>query len=312
MLIDWFTVAAQAVNFLILVWLLKRFLYQPILDAIDAREQRIAAELADAAAKQAEANTERDTFQRKNQKFDQQRAQLMQQVNEEAEAEQQRLMTEAQQAAEALSIKHQQVLTRDAENMQQSLSRKAIQEVFAITRKTLSDMATTSLEQQVAELFIRRLSGLESSAKTTLAQALKSTSTSEPAMLRSAFELSDGQRGAIQNALNVTFSADIALKFDTAQSLISGIELSANGQKLVWSIADYLVSLEQGVETLIQQKIKPVSQAKSTASASATVTASKDKPMESSKPEDKPKVQVKGTTVAGKALTKAAIKTQAS
>jgi F-type H+-transporting ATPase subunit b len=44
MLIDWFTVGAQALNFLILVWLLKRFLYKPILDAIDAREKRIAAD----------------------------------------------------------------------------------------------------------------------------------------------------------------------------------------------------------------------------------------------------------------------------
>ena len=46
MLIDWFTVSAQVVNFLILVWLLKRFLYRPILNAIDAREKRIAKELS--------------------------------------------------------------------------------------------------------------------------------------------------------------------------------------------------------------------------------------------------------------------------
>ena len=51
MLIDWFTVGAQALNFIILVWLLKRFLYKPILNAVDAREKRIAAELADADAK---------------------------------------------------------------------------------------------------------------------------------------------------------------------------------------------------------------------------------------------------------------------
>ena len=55
MLIDWFTVGAQALNFIILVWLLKRFLYKPILNAVDAREKRIAAELADADAKKAEA-----------------------------------------------------------------------------------------------------------------------------------------------------------------------------------------------------------------------------------------------------------------
>ncbi len=60
MLIDWFTVVAQALNFLILVWLLKRFLYKPILNALDAREKRIAAELADADARKAEARQERE------------------------------------------------------------------------------------------------------------------------------------------------------------------------------------------------------------------------------------------------------------
>jgi F0F1-type ATP synthase, subunit b len=55
MLIDWFTVGAQGLNFLILVWLMKRFLYRPILHAIDEREKRIAAELSDAEATKAEA-----------------------------------------------------------------------------------------------------------------------------------------------------------------------------------------------------------------------------------------------------------------
>ena len=55
MLIDWFTVAAQALNFVILVWLMKRFLYQPILHAIDEREKLIASELANADKKKAEA-----------------------------------------------------------------------------------------------------------------------------------------------------------------------------------------------------------------------------------------------------------------
>ena len=67
--IDWFTVVAQAINFLILVWLLKRFLYKPILHAIDEREKGIAAQLAEAEAKKAEAQKERDDFQHKNEAF---------------------------------------------------------------------------------------------------------------------------------------------------------------------------------------------------------------------------------------------------
>ena len=100
MLIDWFTVGAQALNFLILVWLMKRFLYQPILHAIDAREKRIAAKLGDAAKKEAEAKKERDTFLHKNDEFDQQRAALLTKATEEAKTERQRLFDEARKAAE--------------------------------------------------------------------------------------------------------------------------------------------------------------------------------------------------------------------
>src|SRR5450631_2315268 len=145
MLIDWFTVAAQVVNFLILVWLLKRFLYRPILDAIDAREKRIATELADADAKKAEAQKERDEFQRKNDEFDQQRAALLSKATDEAKAERQRLLDEARKAADAASSRRRETLKSDALNLHEALRRRTQQEVFAIARKTLSDLATTSL-----------------------------------------------------------------------------------------------------------------------------------------------------------------------
>ena len=114
MLIDWFTVGAQALNFLILVWLLKRFLYKPVLDAIDAREKRIAEELADADAKKAEAQKDRDDFQHKNEEFDRERAGLLGKATDEAKAERQRLIDDARKAADTLSAKRQQALASDA------------------------------------------------------------------------------------------------------------------------------------------------------------------------------------------------------
>jgi F-type H+-transporting ATPase subunit b len=100
MLIDWFTIVAQVINFLILVWLLKRYLYKPILNAIDEREKRIAKELADADAKKAEAKAERDGFQHKNEAFDQQRAALLGKATDEAKAERKRLLDQATGNAE--------------------------------------------------------------------------------------------------------------------------------------------------------------------------------------------------------------------
>src|SRR5580700_5323703 len=117
MLIDWFTVGAQALNFIILVWLLKRFLYKPILNAIDAREKRIATELADADAKKAEAQKERDEFQHKNQEFDQQRAALLKKATDEANAERQRLLDEARKDTDTLRAKRQEALRNEQRNL---------------------------------------------------------------------------------------------------------------------------------------------------------------------------------------------------
>ena len=256
MLIDWFTVAAQVVNFLILVWLMKRFLYKPILHAIDEREKRIATELANADKKKAEAQKESDDFKHKNEEFDKQRAALLSKATDEAKAERQRLLDEARKDAAALSSKLQEALRDQEHTLHQAISRRTQQEVFAITRKTLTDLATVSLEERLGEVFTRRLREMDAQAKAGLAQALKTAS--DPALVRSAFDLPAQQRAAIQNALNETFSADIHIRFETAPDLISGIELTTNGQKVAWSIADYLMSMEKSVDELLKENDKPI------------------------------------------------------
>lgn len=258
MLIDWFTVGAQALNFLILVWLMKRFLYQPILNAIDTRERRIASELSDADKKKAEAQKERDEFQHKNAVFDQQRAALLEQATNEAKAERGRLLDEARKASDALSAKRMQTLRNDAHTLNQAIGRQTRQEVFAIVRKALKDLATTDLEERLGDVFTRRLRELEGDAKEKLAQALKTAS--EPALVRSAFDLPAAQCAAIQKALNETFSAEINVRFETAPAIISGIELTANGCKVAWSIADYIAALEKNVGELLEERSKPQTQ----------------------------------------------------
>lgn len=251
MLIDWFTVSAQVVNFLILMWLLKRFLYQPILGALDAREQRIAAELADADAKQNQAERERDEFRRKNEEFDQRREELLRKARDEAEAERQRLLDDARQAADALRAKRRDALHREQHSLNDEITRRTREEVFAIARKTLSDLAGTSLEERMCEAFTRRLRELDKETRDSLASAPRTSS--DPVLVRSAFDLPSPQRAALQQVLNEVFSTASQVRFETAPALISGIELLANGRKVAWSIADYLVSLEVSVSELLNQ-----------------------------------------------------------
>ena len=257
MLIDWFTVGAQAINFLVLVWLMKRFLYKPILRAIDEREKRIAAELADADAKKTEAQKERDEFHEKNEAFDQQCASLLNQATVEAKAQRQRLIEEARKAADDLSAKWLETLRNDARELNQNISRRAQQEVFAIARKALADLAGTNLEERLGDVFVRRVREIDSQTKERLGAALKTAGS--PAIVRSAFDLPEGERTSIQNAINQTLSTDVRIHFETAPEIVSGIELILNGQKLSWSIADYLISLEKSVNELLNEQLKPES-----------------------------------------------------
>jgi len=242
MLIDWFTVVAQLLNFIILLWLMKRFLYKPILAAIDAREKLILAKLTDADAKKAEAQKQESEFQRKNEEFDQQRLELLNKAKDEAKTVSQRLVAEAKKAADTMAANREEGFKNDIKNRNHSLSRRTQREVFAIAKKVLTDLADVSLEDRMCELLIRQLLGMDK-------QAFKSMKG--PAIVRSAFELSSELRDKIQKALLEIFEVEMPIQFETTPDLVAGIEISTNGQRVAWSVAKYLVSLEQGVREIL-------------------------------------------------------------
>ncbi|MDD5471187.1 MAG: F0F1 ATP synthase subunit B [Sideroxydans sp.] len=250
MLIDWFTVLAQAVNFLILVWLLKRFLYQPILKAVDAREKRIAAELASAADKEADAMREREEFRSKNAEFEQQRKTLLEQAKAEAAAEHRRLTEVAREEVAALRERQYGMLHSEFQNLRTEVSRRTMNEVFAIARQTLGDLADDTLQARMVDVFMRRLHELGASEKQTLSASLQASP--DPVLVRSAFELPQAQREQVEAAIRATFGAGASARFEVESGLISGIELLMQGHKIAWSLDSYLAEMEQGLNALLK------------------------------------------------------------
>ncbi|MET3123059.1 F-type H+-transporting ATPase subunit b [Oxalobacteraceae bacterium GrIS 2.11] len=249
MLIDWFTVIAQIANFLILVWLMQRYLYHPILTAIDAREKRIATELGDADLKAKDAARERDLFQQKNQQFEQERNTLMKAAHDRADAEQQTLLEAARQTAAALLAQHNAAMLTARKTLEQGLATAIQQEAFAIARQTLSGLANVDLETQISQAFIQHLADLDAQSKTALLAAIRLAQQSVE--LRSAFTLAQPERDNISRALKLLSGTELSLKFTVSSDLGCGIELCANGQKLAWSIADYLDSLDTHVNAVL-------------------------------------------------------------
>lgn len=248
-MIDWFTVGAQVLNFLVLVWLMRRYLYRPILDAVDAREKRIAAQIAQAETTQREAEQARDTFARKNEVFDAERAAKLKAATAAAEAERQRLIEQARGAADVLSEKRKASFLSELEMLKRTLGGRAQREVFAIARKALVDLADVSLEARMVARFTNALRGLDADARAELAAAARGGNVQVE--LRSAFELPAPLRAEVQQAVNEVLSADVPLDFETVPALVSGVELVAGGQRVAWTIADYLQALERGVREVL-------------------------------------------------------------
>jgi len=249
MLIDWFTVAAQLINFLVLVWLLKRFLYQPILQALNQREQKIATELAQADAQKQLAEQQYQQFVLKNQAFEQEKAALLAQALAEVNREQQVLLEAVKQEAQTLRAKWQQSLALEYQAINQEIALKTQTEVFAIVAKTLTDLANVSLEMQMVDVFVQRLERLAQSEREQWLTTL-SLST-EPLRVRTAFALPDAQKNQLETCLNSVFAVDKAIEFEVVPQLVSGIEVFGNGQKLAWSIADYLAELQSHLSEIL-------------------------------------------------------------
>lgn len=254
MKINWFTLIAQIINFLVLMWLLKRYLYKPILNAIDERENKIVAQLMDAEAKKAEAEKERNEFKKKNETFDRQKGELMQKAIEESNAEGLKIKEEARNEANALKAKLEKNIQDSQENRNREIAQKIQQEVVTITKKTLTDLSSASLEEQSVLTFIKKINELKEDEKQKLILTL--TSRKNPILVKSAFKLSNKQQTEIQQSINAVLDVESQFQFKIAPELIIGIELSANGYKLSWSISEYINSLEKSMNDSAKENVK--------------------------------------------------------
>lgn len=245
MKINWFTVVAQVINFLLLVWLLKKFLYKPILKAVDERERKITGQLKDAADKKAIAEKEQEDFRKKNEDFDQQKKVLMDKAVADAKLEKEKLIEAAKAAANTTRTSMEKAANENLESNEETRAENAQQQVFAIAKKALSDMASTKLEEQLIDTFIERIKALKDEEKKQFVESFKSNTNS--VLVKTAFDLSSKQQGEITEAVKEVIDSQTFLEFKTAPEIISGIVLSTNGYKLAWTLSEYLNSLERNV-----------------------------------------------------------------
>jgi F-type H+-transporting ATPase subunit b len=254
MQLDWFTIAAQIVNFLVLVYLLKRFLYGPIVNAMDRREKRVTDRLRDAEEREAAADLRASHFERKSKGLDQRRDQLIEQAGEEAAQHRTQLIEAARREVAEAGQRWREELEREQESLLDGLRSQVAIGVAAAARRALQDLASVDLEQRIVSVFHDRLGKLDAAERLRLADAIQgSDATGEPMSVVTAFELSKDQRDALRQALEEQLGQPVELGFSVSAELISGIELRTPDSVLAWSLDAFLGDLEEEIGAVLRQ-----------------------------------------------------------
>ncbi len=262
MLINWFTVTAQIVNFLVLVYLLKRFLYKPIVKAMDERDRRIASRLEEAEQREEAARQEQDQYEEKKREIDDQRDTLLGQIKEDVETQRKELVSKTRLQVDAVRTNWYHALEREKEAFLRELRERAGKHVCAIARRALKDLGNVELEQHMVRLFIERLRGLDQAEQKALKESVHKSK--QEVAVTSAFEIPEAMSREIAEVLRAYTADSKGLQFETSPDVICGIELRAHGRKIAWSVRDYLEGLETTLaEVLIGEAKGPDQEASS-------------------------------------------------
>lgn len=242
MSIDWITVSAQIVNFLILVWLLKRFLYKPVVNAMDQREQGIAKRSREAVERERKADEAATLYRNKSEQLEREREDILATVNKEADQQKKVMLSEAREEVAAARRDWQRQANQEKEEFFGNLRQQSATAIQTIARKALHDLADAGLEEQIIDTFIERLQSLDTGARQALAKE------AEPVSIASAFALDARLRDRITSALHEHIDAGAEVDYSESPQLLCGIELTRGGRRLSWSLLDYMENLTDCIE----------------------------------------------------------------
>lgn len=253
MLIDWFTVIAQIINFLVLLLLLRRFLYKPILNAMEERERKVAERLESARQERIRAEEERARYETLTGELRQHAEQKKREAEEEVAAWRKQALHEARQDVDNAKQSWRKALEQEQQAFAAELRQFTVRQSYAVAGKALRDLADSALEERLLTRFLAQLENGDVS--------LDKLNADDQLTVRSAFDLSAKMKeriaAAVQKGLGRTVVEQgrdkIALNYEIVPELGAGIELeSAEGYQVAWNLNRYLQALEEDLTSQLQ------------------------------------------------------------
>jgi F-type H+-transporting ATPase subunit b len=236
--LDWSTLLLEVVNFLILVWILKRFLYKPVLDVIARRKAAIDKTLSDAEAEKAEAKQLQEKFQTRLADWEREKKGLRNDLDDELRAQRERLTAELQRALSQEREKQTVLAQRQIADLQAQACADGMQQGLQFTAKLLGRVAGPELESKLVSVALQDLPLLSDAQK----QALRTACHDPRQTIRvaSAFPLIAPQRAAVTEAIASVSGQPVNLVFHEDAALLAGVRINVGPWTLRANLQDDL------------------------------------------------------------------------
>ena len=243
MLIDSFTIIAQIINFLILVYLLKRFLFNRIIKIMDDRENQIIDRMQDTEAAKEEAQKELEEQRRIRKELQEKWNEMLAQAKKDAQKKREELVRDARKKIDEEQKNWREAILKQRTAFLRDLRHLSCEQVCQISRKVLSDLASEKLENQLIENFLIQL---QRQTKAEKADFIRFINRDERKIwVNSSFRLTREKESEIRKTLEEIIGDKVEINFKVSPDLICGIETRTEGKKISWNIENYLDGLEE-------------------------------------------------------------------
>lgn len=236
--LTWSTFVLEIVNFLVLVWVLKRFFYAPVRRVIDQRRAAIEESIAQAEQKRAEAEGLEEQYQSRIAEWEQEKKRARDGLQNEMAAERERMLAELNAALDKEKKRHRILDERRREEFRRHAEEQALSQGARFAARLLSDTAGRDVQDRLFDMLMKELPHLSEENRAALAGA--DGGDRGAIKVISAFPLTDDQRRALEGALRDLGGAGAACEYRQDGDLIAGFRISAGAMVLRANLQDEL------------------------------------------------------------------------
>jgi F-type H+-transporting ATPase subunit b len=217
------TFVLEIINFLILIWILQRLFYKPLLEVIAKRKLFIDQSLSHAKNLQQQAEQQCSLYENRQKLWEQEKQAAITALHRQLEAERKASLDKLNADLEQERQKAKVLLSKQQRELQQQTEKQALQNGAKFAGILLKQSAGPELEARLFAMLIDNLTTLPEACKLCLTTL--GTKKSVPVKITSAYPLSVEMRQQLEQKLGTLINSQINFQYHQDKALIAGLRM---------------------------------------------------------------------------------------